>query len=224
MECREVNDDYFSTAHNNYVYYSKAGHRKHKSKGSRKAGYHTHSYPPYLPVTSSSSTTSVEGRDEDPEDTRQRISSSEGDSSGDTSRRSSDGYMRSPSDGMRGAYRTVGGLYKYPSSESISTATSTVTVKATQHAFDSDNITDLLPADIRTSQGLTKAHVAALDNKPSKRYSQLRREKREERDVTSQRSGEHCVGGMTTPTNIWGVLFSSKYLWSHFCEFIKIEA
>ena len=191
VECREVNTNYFSTIHNGYYYSKVPTGRKHKSKSSRK-GYH-YAYPTYPPVTSSSSSPSIEGRDEDMEDMRQRISSSECDSGETDSRRSSDTYVRSPSDSGRLSYGTrgSGSLYKCPSSESISTATSSVTVKATQHAFDSDNITDLLPSDIRTSQGLTKAHIAALD-KP-KRYSQLRREKREERDPPSQRSGEHCM-------------------------------
>lgn len=68
-------------------------------------------------------------------------------------------------------------LWKCPSNESIST-TSTVTIKA-NNMFDSDDITDFLPSDMRSSRGLTQARVMALaksEKSHRHRYSQSRKE------------------------------------------------
>ena len=184
VECRDANPNYSCTVQppvssspsSTWRAHSKMSSKNARISSSRKEpGFHS-----YIPREA--------GQQEDASAQRRFSSDSEGpdgdkDSHSDAGSRSSLSSsssnhnmdiptVRSGDSMRRGGATTSSTLLRYPSNESISTVTSSVTIKPNME-FDTDDITDILP-HVHGSRGeLTQAKLMAANKH---RYSHRRRE------------------------------------------------
>ena len=192
VECCAVNMDYQSQVHHTAQGSSpnRRGYRQRQSKqtgSSRKTSQSNSTsatFQSYLPATSYRDEQLADDESMDTPPMQRFTMDGDGQQDGRDSRSS---YETSPLDGpsrsgrsdslSRGGGGGARPLWKCPSNESIST-TSTVTIKA-NNMFESGDITDFLPSDMRSSRGLTQARVMALakSERPHRhRYSHSRKE------------------------------------------------